>query len=51
MATKTTTTKRATKAAPTRTVARGTGRTVAGYIAAAPKAIVKARIAEIEKAG
>lgn len=36
MATKTTTTKRATKAVPTRTVARGTGRTVDDYIAAAP---------------
>ncbi len=37
MAAKTTTTKRATKAAPTRTVARGTGKTVADYIAAAPR--------------
>lgn len=37
MATKTTTTKCATKAAPTRTVARGAGRTVDDYIAAAPK--------------
>ena len=37
MATKTTTTKRATKAAPTRKVARGTSRTVDDYIAAAPK--------------